>query len=105
MEEEERILLQRESAKHDEKIAKQLMRDLMYSTKVNGFNQILDKEVKYLKVFLGYIIEIGLFTDVEVMSALTECIKKGSYRQKIEKVLMFKCIEADKIVELLEIED
>lgn len=99
--EEERILIERESAKQEEKIKNQLLRDLKYLIKVEGFGKIPDCDVGILKVFLGYVIELGLFNDLEMIDALIISIKESNFTNKIEKILTDKITQSSDIIELL----
>lgn len=102
MDDEDKILLLRESAKYEEKISKKSVRELMFIMKVKGYNQIVQKDVLYLKVFLGYVMEISLLSDPVVMNALISCIRKDDFGCKLALIMKMRLINSEEIAKYLQ---
>ena len=108
---EDKILLERESLKYEEKINKKKIRKIMYNIKVEGYNQIeLENKIEnnlenyeniYLKIFMGYITEIKALGNVSLVDSLIDSIVKKDFIKKIEKILKNRIKNIKEIEEIL----
>ncbi|ELA42013.1 uncharacterized protein VICG_01030 [Vittaforma corneae ATCC 50505] len=100
-EEDEKILLKRESAKYEERIKKSKIREGMFKKKSEGYNKIKAESVPIIKTFLGYVLElypdeIHLISDILVQS-----VKRNDVDEKINVILTKKIKNLEEIKNIL----
>lgn len=101
MENEERLLMARESQKHEEKIRKSSMREIMFRAKQRGYDAVSRDKKVLLKVFMGYLCGIGAFSNSKLIRSLLQCIKNGDECDKIVTILRNKIRDQESINQVL----
>lgn len=101
MDDEEKILLARESERREALILKKNVRNEAYKVKIDGYNSVLDRDAVYLKVFLGFIVELGFYNDFRIMDALVKAVKNGDLSSKIASIMKNRCMQAEEIISKL----
>ncbi|KAM0680387.1 hypothetical protein GINT2_001446 [Glugoides intestinalis] len=97
----EKVLLERESAKHEENIKKVQIREALHRIKAEGYSKLEDQNVLLVKVFLGYLLELYPNNNELLIDSLIKAIKCGNEREKIVFILENRIKEEKKIIQLL----
>lgn len=98
---EERILLKRESLKHEERIEKATIRSQLADAKQRGYEKIREEDIKLIKVFIGYITELYPENLAILVDALIVSIKNETVSVKILEILSKKIKNLDEIIKIL----
>jgi len=99
--EEERLLLQRESSKHEERIQKAKTRDKLAQIKVDGYNRLAVQDEALVKVFLGYALELHPEHSQPILDGLAVCISTSGYYEKIQFILSSNMVGLEDILTAL----
>lgn len=101
MEEDEKILMLRESEIYEERITKAITRERMLKIKSRGYSSMEKEEILLAKVFIGYLHGIDMSHNEKVFSALSIAIANATAGQSICKILQEKIKEAQRIIQIL----
>lgn len=96
-EDDEKILLKRESAKYEEKIQKAKIRKDMFKKKLEGYNKIKTENVPVIKTFIGYMLELYPEEIDMVSKILIQSVKNDNVNEKINMVLTKRIKTLDEI--------
>lgn len=87
MDDEERLLMERESRIYEEKISKVCVRDAMHRAKSHGYENVRKADIPIIKIFIGYISQLDLLRYPELINALSLSIARSTVRQCLELIL------------------
>lgn len=101
MEDEERLLMAKESQRYEERIRKSSLREIMFKTKQHGYAAVSKDKAVLLKVFIGYLCGIDAFSNTKLIQSLLQCIRKGDEHDKIVAILSKKIRDQESIIQIL----
>jgi len=87
MEDEEKLLMERDSEIYEEKIRKARMRDAMLRVKSRGYENVRRSDIPILKIFIGYASQLDLLQHPELAVALSLSVARSAARPGIEAIL------------------
>lgn len=89
--------------KKEKNIKKQKQqRNILFKNKKKGHNIIINSIDKYLlRIFMGYLYELKLHTDKDIMKFYALSIYKNNYKIKINTILKTNVVNKNKILEIL----
>lgn len=97
----EKILMERETSKYEEKIQKARIREAMLARKSEGYSRVNTSNEPLIKTFLGYISELHSSEKNGILDALIDCIKNESECKRINFILANKIKKSDVIIKIL----
>lgn len=100
-EDTEKFFIERESQNYYNNILKSKQRDNMLEIKKQGYNTIKEKDNWIYKTFIGFLHEMDLLNDNDVIDALLEVIFKNTATKKICYILNNKLNDKSKILNIL----
>ncbi|KAI5170540.1 hypothetical protein PAEPH01_1520 [Pancytospora epiphaga] len=101
MEDEEKLLMERESEIYELRISKVHMRAAMHKIKNLGYESIRKADIPIIKIFIGYISQLGLLQHGEILDALSVSIAGSIVRPAIELILKNKLISFEGVLRAL----
>lgn len=87
MEDEEKMLMMRDSAKHKERILNIKIREQTYLEKIEGYNRLETDDETITEVFIGYIAGLKAEHRVEILSEFANVVAEGQVLPRLSRIL------------------
>ncbi len=97
----EKYFIENESRIYYNNIIKSKLRDKMLTVKNKGYSVIKDTDINIFKIFMGYLYEINLLNNIEVLDDFINAIIEDNVLIKITKILNTRKKNKFEILEIL----